>query len=146
MSKKYVYLAGPIEGCNDDEINEWRDYAKHEFVDNIIGINPYRAESNSDSAESKKRVVMKNYMDVTACDLILAYLPKQMNDRRPSYGTVCEIAWGYSLQKPIVIVSDDEEVQKHPLLYTSGAHFTDLHDGIDYINVLLGEYDVNPYW
>ena len=27
MSKKYVYLAGPIEGCNDDEINEWRDYA-----------------------------------------------------------------------------------------------------------------------
>ena len=69
-----------------------------------------------------------------------------MNDRRPSYGTVCEIAWGYSLQKPIVIVSDDEEVQKHPLLYTSGAHFPDLHDGIDYINVLLGEYDVNPYW
>ena len=110
-------------------------------MDNIIGINPYRAESNSGSPESKKRVVMKNYMDVTSCDLILAYLPKQMNDRRPSYGTICEIAWGYSLQKPIVIVSDDEEVHKHPLLYTAGAHFTDLYDGVDYINVLLGEYD-----
>ena len=43
-------------------------------------------------------------------------------------------------------MSDDEEVQKHPLLYISGAHFTDLYDGIDYINVLLGEYDASKYF
>ena len=108
--RKYVYLAGPIEGCDDGEIHQWRDQCSHFFVDNITGINPYRAESDSDTPESRKRITMKNYMDVRSCDLILANLPKHINDRRPSYGTTFEIAWGYSLQKPVVIVSDDEFV------------------------------------
>ena len=107
---KFVYLAGPIEGCDEGEIQEWRKYAQSGVVENIIGINPYRAETESESPESKKRVVMKNYMDIKFCNLILACLPKHINDRRPSYGTTSEIAWGYSLQKPIVIVSDDESL------------------------------------
>ena len=139
--RKYVYLAGPIEGCDDGEIHQWRDQCGHFFVDNITGINPYRAESDSDTPESRKRITMKNYMDVRSCDLILANLPKHINDRRPSYGTTFEIAWGYSLQKPVVIVSDDEFVHKHPLLDVAGAHFTELEEAIDYINILLGEYD-----
>ena len=138
---KFVYLAGPIAGCDEGEIQDWRKYAQSGFMENIIGINPYRAESESESPESKKRVVMKNYMDIKSCDLILACLPKHINDRRHSYGTTGEIAWGYSLQKPIVIVSDDEQVHNHPLLFTAGAHFIDLYDAIDYINVLLGEYN-----
>ena len=41
MSKKYVYLAGPIEGCNDDEINEWRDYSKYHGKHNAIISNTF---------------------------------------------------------------------------------------------------------
>ena len=141
--RKYVYLAGPIEGCDDGEIHQWRDQCGHFFVDNITGINPYRAESNSDTPESRKRITMKNYMDVRSCDLILANLPKHINDRRPSYGTTFEIAWGYSMQKPVVIVSDDVHVQDHPLMDLSGALFWDLDEAIDYINVLLEPYDSN---
>ena len=91
--KKYVYLAGPIEGCSNH--------------------------------------------------LILAYLPKEINARRHSYGTTFEIAWGYSMQKPVVIVSDDVHVQDHPLMDLSGALFWDLDEAIDYINVLLEPYDSN---
>ena len=38
-------------------------------------------------------------------------------------------------------MSDDEFVHKHPLLDVAGAHFTELEEAIDYINILLGEYD-----
>ena len=138
--KKLVYLAGPIEKCSDKEISQWRLECSNAFLENIITINPYRAESDSDSSETKKRILMKNYMDTKSCDLILAYLPKEINDRRPSYGTVFEIAWGYSLQKPVIIVSDDDEVHNHPLLATAGALFYNFTDAIDYINILLGEY------
>ena len=143
--KKYVYLAGPIEGCNVKEINMWRDKCHVGFSDFIVGINPYRAEMSNDTPESRKRIAMKNYMDTQSCDLILAFLPKEINERRPSYGTTFEIAWGYSLRKPVVIVSDDPQVHHHPLMDMSGARFWDLEEGIDYINVLLGEYERNKY-
>ena len=143
--KKFVYLAGPIEGCNNDEINQWRDKCHLMFSDFIVGINPYRAEMDADTSESRKRIAMKNYMDTQSCDLILAYLPKEINARRPSYGTTFEIAWGYSLRKPVVIVSDDPQVHHHPLMDMSGARFWDLEEAIDYINVLLGEYERNKY-
>ena len=143
--KKFVYLAGPIEGCNLGEITYWRKLCHQGFGDSIIGINPYRAEMDSDTKESRKRIVMKNYMDTKTCDLILAYLPKKINKRRPSYGTTFEIAWGYSMQKPVVIVSDDSKVHNHPLMDTCGALFWNLADAIDYINVLLGEYERNEF-
>jgi len=143
--KKFVYLAGPIEGCDNDEINKWRDKCHLMFNDFIVGINPYRAEMHADTSESRKRIAMKNYMDTQSCDLILAYLPKEINARRPSYGTTFEIAWGYSLRKPVVIVSDDPQVHHHPLMDMSGARFWDLEEAIDYINVLLGEYERNKY-
>ena len=79
-------------------------------------------------------------MDTKNCDLILAYLPKEINARRHSYGTTFEIAWGYSLQKPVIIVSDVVAVHDHPLMNMSGCMFWDLEDAIDYINVLMGSY------
>tara|TARA_Y100000389_G_scaffold27752_1_gene23777 strand:- start:1850 stop:2335 length:486 start_codon:yes stop_codon:yes gene_type:complete len=141
--KKYVYLAGPIEGCNNHEINQWRQKCYIGFSENLVGINPYRAETHSDDPEARKRIMMKNYMDTKSCDLILAYLPKEINARRPSYGTTFEIAWGFSLQKPVVIVSDDVRVHDHPLMDMSGALFWNLDEAIDYINVLLEPYDSN---
>ena len=138
--KKFVYLAGPIAGCSNQEINLWRQKCHAGFSGGVIGISPYRAERENDDSESQKRVIMKNYMDTKNCDLILAYLPKEINYRRHSYGTTFEIAWGYSLQKPVVIVSDDIGVHDHPLMNMSGAMFWDLEEAIDHINVLLGAY------
>ena len=45
----------------------------------------------------------------------------------------------------MVIVSDDPQVQDHPLMDMSGAMFEELDDAIDYINILLGEYERNKY-
>ena len=141
LMKKFVYLAGPIEGCTNHEINQWRQKCYTGFNDFIVGVNPYRAEREADDPEARKRIVMKNYMDTKSCDLVFAYLPKEINARRHSYGTTFEIAWGYSMQKPVVIVSDDVRVHDHPLMDISGALFWDLEEAIDYVNILLEPYD-----
>lgn len=141
--KKFVYLAGPIEGCSNHEINQWRQKCNLAFEDYIVGVNPYRAERESDDPESRKRIIMKNYMDTKNSDLVFAYLPKEINARRPSYGTTFEIAWGYSMQKPVVVVSDDVRVHDHPLIDMSGASFWDLEEAIDYVNVLFSPYGYN---
>lgn len=133
--KKYVYLAGPIEGCSLQEIDSWRNFVCDHFYDDIIGVNPTRITSKSPDC-----IITQNYFDTKTCDLILAYLPKEINDRRASYGTIFEIAWAYSLQKPIIIVSDDDYVHNHPVLQECGVHFDKLEDSIYYINQLFSEY------
>ena len=139
---KKVYLAGPIEGCTLGEITGWRDYVKRNLANDIMGISPYRAEELDDKYgfETAKRIMMKNYMDVSSCDVVLANVPKVINDRRPSYGTVFEIAWGYSLRKPVLIVSDDTIFLNHPLVMLAGIHLASIKEGVEYINALMSEY------
>ena len=101
--KKYVYLAGPIAGCTEEEATEWREYVCTYFTHGIIGISPLRCEPlkkgltyTDDGATPKmwsdpRAIATKNWLDTESCDLVLAYLPQELNDRRPSYGTVIEI-------------------------------------------------------
>ena len=141
---KHLYLAGPIEGCSDDEIHDWRTLVTDKLHRNIRAITPYRGEDKVDekySFETAKRIMTKNYMDVQSCDMVLAYMPKQINNRRPSYGTTFEVAWAYSLQKPILIVSDDEFLRNHPLMAVAGLHFSDIERALEYINPVLGAYE-----
>ena len=113
MTLKTVYLAGPIEGCTDEEIFQWRSYVKDLLEDGIRAISP---------------------------DVVLAYVPKFINKRRCSYGTICEIAWAYTEQTPIVIVSDDDYIHEHPIMKTMGVHFYSFGEAIEYINNLLIDY------
>ena len=40
MMKKYIYLAGPIAGCTEEEATEWRDDVINMLPHNIVGISP----------------------------------------------------------------------------------------------------------
>jgi nucleoside 2-deoxyribosyltransferase len=132
---KTVYLAGPIEDCTDEEILQWRAYLKDLLEDGIRVISPRRMSSN-EAAE----ILMQSYMDVKQCDVVLVYLPKAISDRRCSYGTICELAWAYASQSPLVVVSDDSYVHKHPMVRKMGVHFKELLPAADYINQLLIDY------
>ena len=134
MPKK-VYLAGPIEGCSDDEITLWRKESKKWFIEGVKAISPMVIDSKFTS-----EIITQNFYDVSKCDVILAYLPKCISDRRCSYGTICEIAWAYAKQKPVVIVSDDPYVHSHPVIREIGVHFDELNTAIEYINHLLYQH------
>ena len=145
--KKFCYLAGPIEGCTGSEINLWRETATTrlaELSDNqIVGINPYRAQETEYKGESSvaKQIYDKNYYDTVNCDVVLAYLPKHLNERRPSYGTTFEIAWATMLNKPIFIITNDPDIERHPLFKASTQFFfKDVDEACSAINDLIGGY------
>ena len=150
MTKKYIYLAGPIAQCTQGEANTWREYLSEEFHHNIIGISPLRCEplhgetygpGNDPRYNSPGAIAAKNWYDVETCDLILAYLPRELNERRPSYGTVIEIGWAIGLRKPIIVVTDDDYLSEHPLIKAkSNWIFDNFNDALDVIHGLFDDY------
>tara|TARA_S200002703_G_scaffold39202_1_gene34321 strand:- start:9573 stop:9980 length:408 start_codon:yes stop_codon:yes gene_type:complete len=134
MSKS-VYLAGPMEGCSDDEMLIWRGAVVSYLEDGIKAISPVRIEDTSPPA-----IMTQNEFDVSKCDVVIAYLPKSISDRRCSYGTICEIAWAHAQRKPVVIVSDDHYVHSHPVICRMGVHFSELNSAVEYVNQLLVDY------
>ena len=121
-----IYLAGPIEQCSIDEIKLWRDYLKKRLLNYEI-IEPEK------NLISSKEIFRTNKRDVENADITFVFLPKKINERRPSYGTIFEISYAYTLDKEIIIVSDDEFVHSHPIMKEIGNHFNDLDSAIDYI-------------
>ena len=151
--KKYIYLAGPIAGCTETEATEWRDHVCTFFPHGIVGISPLRCEplkkglTYTDEGATPKMwsdpraIATKNWLDTESCDLVLAYLPKELNDRRPSYGTVIEIGWAIGLRKPLIVVSDDKQLMDHPLIkHNASWRLDSLDDAVEVINGLFGEY------
>ena len=130
-----VYLAGPMEGCSDDEMLVWRKAATLSLNEGIKAISPVRINSTFATA-----IITQNQYDVRECDVTLAYLPKCISDRRCSYGTICEIAWAHAQNKPVVIVSDDPYVHDHPVIQEIGVHFDELNTAVEYINQLLTQH------
>ena len=122
-----VYLAGPIELCSEDEIHLWRNYVSEHIPLNVAVLEPrYDLSSSGEIYQDTRK-------NVQECDMIFAYLPKSVNVRRPSYGTIFEIAYGHALHKDIVIVSDDEYVHNHPVMKGIGMHFKSLDNAIKYL-------------
>lgn len=122
-----VYLAGPIAGTTEDEANGWRhDVAERLKAAGMKPISPLRREPSINGRYelsygdplygTPKAIASKNEFDVRSCDWVIAYLPKVLNDRRPSYGTVGEIAMAYMIGKPVVLVTDDPRLADHPLV------------------------------
>ncbi len=151
--KKYIYLAGPIAGLTEEEATTWRHDVNFMLPDNIIGISPLRCEPVKpgmtyttpgavDKMWSDPRAInAKNWLDTESSDLVLAYLPKEMNDKRPSIGTIIEIGWTLGLKKPLIVVSDDKQLLNHPLIECNAAWRLDnLDDAIEVIIGLFGDY------
>ena len=105
-----IYLAGPIEICSEDEILVWRNYVENKLKGSFEIIIPkYHLGSDSEIFENTKT-------NVEECDIVFAHLPKAINERRASYGTIFEVAYGFAINKRVIVISDDEFVHKHPVM------------------------------
>ena len=116
-----VYLAGPIEICSEEEIFLWRNYVSGKVDDDIEIITPkYHLGSDAEIFEDTK-------LNVERCDIVFAHLPKAINERRASYGTIFEISYGHSLNKRVIIISDDNFVHTHPVM----SNLAEMYHSID---------------
>lgn len=149
---KTVYLAGPVTDTNRAEANDWRDNVRRGLQPaNIQGISPLRCEpligdrykvTHPDPRFGTARAVAaKNFFDVQHCDMMLAYLPRVIVERRPSYGTVGELAWAFALRKPTILVSTAPEMIEHPVIQAcAGWVLETLDEGIEVILGILSDY------
>lgn len=149
---KTVYLAGPIGGCDAAEAQEWRAYAERVLDgSNIQGISPLRCEPimgerysnhNADPMFGTMRAIgSKNVFDVRNCDLTLVYLPRNLNERKPSYGSIIELAWAHILGKPVILVTDDPTLVDHPVVNAcAGWVLGTLDEGLEVAVGILADY------
>lgn len=149
MSNVFVYLAGPIAGCNGVEAHDWRVYVAAKLAEySITAISPLRCEpligeryGHGYPADRRfgtpSAIGAKNKMDVRRADLVFAYLPLR---ERKSIGTIWELGGAEFLNKPVVVVTDDPELRTHPAILVSPWVLDDLDDGIDTTIGVLGGY------
>lgn len=153
--KKFIYLVGPVTDCDDGEANDWRDIVtKSLHHRNLVCVSPLRNEPKITGRypvsggeflfNTPKAIATKNSFDTDMCDLVLGYLPKKYNDRRPSYGTVFELAWATWEQKPTILVTDDPAIINHPLFAEKIDWIVEsFEEAIELIHGLLDVYAVD---
>lgn len=145
--KRTVYLAGPIGGCTKGEANDWRRHLEYKLrAHGIMGISPLRCEPVIDERYDPKgypdekfgtnrAIGSKNEMDVRMCDMMIAFLPTI------SMGTLIEIGMAKALNKPLIIVSEEPDINFHPVIqYCASWWLNDLDDAADVVIGVLGDY------
>ncbi len=147
-----VYLAGSITDCTKGEANDWRHNVSARLKEHgIIGISPLRCEpligeryqlTHQDPRfGTAKAIASKNFFDVQSCDITLAYMPREVNERRLSIGTICELAWATALRKPTILVTDYPFVRDHPVVQANASWTLEtLDEAFDVIVGVLGVY------
>lgn len=92
-----VYLAGPINGCTDDEANTWRDQVKLALgVENTL--DPMRRDYRGIEDESVREIVEGDLEDIINSDIMLA------NCWQVSWGTAMEIFYANEIGKAVIAV------------------------------------------
>ena len=151
----FIYLAGPIAGCNKSEANDWREFVCKKLPAGVKGVSPLRCEpligrryklSHDDPRfGTPKAISAKNWFDSNRCDMVLAYLPKEISARRPSYGTIIEIGWAMAMRKPLIVVTNDPLVRDHPLIAANVPWvFDDFQPALETIAGLAEVYGAVP--
>lgn len=149
---KTVYLAGSITDCNTGEANNWRQFMQKTLAQHgIRGISPLRCEplhgeryalsSQDPRFGTAKAIASKNFLDVQLCDMTCCYMPRDINERRLSVGTLMELAWAHALRKPTILVSDYPFVTEHPVVQANASWtLATLAEACDVIIGVMGDY------
>lgn len=154
MTNRYVYLAGPIFGVSFDDATEWRALVKARFAPGIKGVSPMRGKEflrgekkigssyeTEPIAGAATPVAARDFFDVAHADLLFAYLPRAVSEKRPFCGTLLEIGAAIQAGTLVVLVSDDPRVRDCPLIKGKvGWQLDTLEDGIKAVNLLLEEW------
>lgn len=107
-----VYLCGPINGCTDDEANNWRSDIKVQYgaascIDPMV--RDYRGTEHLDYRE----IVDLDKRDIRDADVIL------VNYDKPSVGTSMEVFYAWQLGKPVIVWCRSDAVISPWLRYHS---------------------------
>jgi nucleoside 2-deoxyribosyltransferase len=123
-----VYLAGPINGCTDDEAKNWREVVKERLGENLC-LDPMRRDYRGREDRHIVEIVALDKGDIRASDAVLA------NCWQVSWGTGMEIHYARSIGKPVIAVVPPG-VQVSPWLRYHATLCTSLDNALSVISAL----------
>ncbi len=109
------YLAGPINGCNDDQCIKWRQRAIEIFPN---ALNPMVRDYRGKEQELYREIVEHDKQDIRRCDALF------VNYIQPSVGTAMEVFYAWTLKLPIVVWADPNTMIS-PWLRYHATHIVD---------------------
>lgn len=95
-----VYLAGPINGCTDDECKGWRAEARRLLEPAHTVIDPMDFDCRGMEAEMAGDVIKYDLERLEEADIVL------VNAERPSWGTAMELVYARQGGKPAIAFVD----------------------------------------
>lgn len=124
-----IYLAGYIHGNKIQECSEWRKKIVQHYrnwkgneeypITWLDPLNGKMLETISDNGLKSnipaKAILRGDIMSVESCDLLIANMNK-FGESRDLTGTTCEVAIAGYLNKPIIIITKDDNYRNHPFI------------------------------
>ena len=134
MKQFSVYLCGPINGCTDEECNNWRDFLMNSETKYPINwINPmvrdYRGREMEPGIDAE--IVENDKLDIDGSDLLI------VNYDKPSVGTSMEILYAWDLGIPVWLVRKPGTKLSPWLTYHSSGQFDSFDDVLKALNALF---------
>lgn len=128
-----VYLAGPINGCTDEECNDWRSYAKeHLKCETLDPMRRWLCRGREMEPGIAAEIVHGDEADITASDIVLA------NHPAPSVDIDMEIRMAKAEKGKIVVTVVPAGSKSSPwLVYHSDVILNSVQDAVSWINVTL---------
>lgn len=127
MNKK-IYLCGPINGCTDEECNDWRAFVKENTK--YQTIDPMERDYRGREDECVKEIVEMDKKDIDNSTHIL------VNYEKPSVGTSMEVLYSWERNKEVVVVTKKGISISPWLRYHAHKIFNNFTDAIKYLEVI----------
>ena len=140
MSKKALFLAGPLTGISYGDALDWRKYVESKLPSDVIAFSALRGkEYVSKEAVLKDAypehllstphgTITRDRYDVSRCDALLVNFLKA---DRVSIGTIMEMAWADAWRIPIILAMENGNIHDHAFVrQVAGFIAADLDEAI----------------
>jgi hypothetical protein len=125
--RKVTYLAGPINGCTDDEATNWREVVKARLGEENC-LDPMRRDYRGREELCTDAIVNGDKNDILASDIFLA------NCWQVSVGTSMEILYAFEHMTGVILSVMKPGVPVSPWYRYHANHiFTSLDDALNWI-------------
>lgn len=126
---KTIYLAGPIVGCTDAEVHDWRGRVKKLWPGDTL--DPMRRDYRGRQAGNEAEIVRLDLIDIAQSDGLL------VNFDKPSVGTSMEVYIAHQAGKPVVVVAPADVVISPWLYHYSDGIVRTYETAVDLLRRLL---------
>lgn len=116
-----VYLAGPINGCSDEEAFGWRREATAKLSPSCEILDPMARDYRGSEVGNEAQIVEGDKADIDSADVVL------INALRSSWGTAMEVLYAYDRKKRVIAFVGNQRPSPW-LTYHSEYVFPDLQD------------------